>query len=518
MGIIIEFKNYREFLKAEEKVIWRYLAYRDFSPLLASLMIRGVAVKKCYKKLFDFNYAWSAHKGIKDYWFSNPQNITKIQKIGEKISLPEIKRAVNECYKQGERMLARSEKIRRKDLSHIQSTELFAMLKSYRDDILKFSVFIVYPMYAFEQPFENKIREFLKRNEWKNIDEAVGILTYPVKKNFAYWEQHDFLSLAAKIKKDKKLKNIFQKKTPTQAIKELKKYPEALKRIKEHIYEYGWLQCRNYYGKEWSLAEMAQRIKTALPTAENDFKELLQVEKKINSDYRKLVKTLRIKSGMLKIIEMSKELVYYRTYRTDIFYKSGYNIRNLLTEIGKRFGYDFSDIINMRIEEIMSLPKNKISKEALRQRKKGFAMVMVGGKMNWFWGSDMDRYRKELKEFKKSQKKQAEIKGNTANKGVVRGAAKIVKTVDDLPKVKKGDILVAPMTFPSFIPAMEKAAAFVTNEGGILCHAAIVSREMNKPCVINAKNATEVLRDGDLVEVDADEGVVRVVKAANKQK
>ena len=67
------------------------------------------------------------------------------------------------------------------------------------------------------------------------------------------------------------------------------------------------------------------------------------------------------------------------------------------------------------------------------------------------------------------------------------------------------------MTFPSFIAAMEKAAAFVTDEGGILCHAAIVSREMNKPCVIATKIATKIFKDGDLVEVDADKGVVRKV-------
>ncbi len=65
------------------------------------------------------------------------------------------------------------------------------------------------------------------------------------------------------------------------------------------------------------------------------------------------------------------------------------------------------------------------------------------------------------------------------------------------------------MTFPHFIAAMERCAAFVTDEGGILCHAAIVSREMRKPCVIGTKIATKVLKDGDLVEVDATKGIVR---------
>ena len=71
--------------------------------------------------------------------------------------------------------------------------------------------------------------------------------------------------------------------------------------------------------------------------------------------------------------------------------------------------------------------------------------------------------------------------------------------------------MVATMTFPNFIPAMEKAAAFVTDEGGILCHAAIVAREMKKPCIIGTKIATQVLHDGQLVEVDAKRGIVKIL-------
>ena len=68
------------------------------------------------------------------------------------------------------------------------------------------------------------------------------------------------------------------------------------------------------------------------------------------------------------------------------------------------------------------------------------------------------------------------------------------------------------MTFPAFLPAMKKAAAFITNEGGITCHAAIVAREMKKPCIIGTRIATKVLHDGDLVEVDANKGLVMILK------
>ena len=75
-------------------------------------------------------------------------------------------------------------------------------------------------------------------------------------------------------------------------------------------------------------------------------------------------------------------------------------------------------------------------------------------------------------------------------------------------KVKKGDILVAIMTNANHLPAMARAAAVVTDEGGITCHAAIAARELQKPCVVGTKFATLMLKNGDRVEVEADAGVV----------
>jgi len=106
-----------------------------------------------------------------------------------------------------------------------------------------------------------------------------------------------------------------------------------------------------------------------------------------------------------------------------------------------------------------------------------------------------------------------ELRGQAAYLGRVSGVVKIVKNRRQIKNVEEGDILVSPMTTPDFLAAMKKAAAFVTDEGGIVCHAAIVAREMKKPCIVGTKIATQVLKDGDLIEVDADEGVVRILKS-----
>lgn len=108
-----------------------------------------------------------------------------------------------------------------------------------------------------------------------------------------------------------------------------------------------------------------------------------------------------------------------------------------------------------------------------------------------------------------------EIKGIVANSGIYKGKAKIVRTlfsdriVEELKKVNKGDVLVAETTGPEMMVACEKAGAIVTDEGGMTSHAAIISRELGIPCIVGAKIATKLLKDGDFVEVDAEKGVVR---------
>jgi len=105
------------------------------------------------------------------------------------------------------------------------------------------------------------------------------------------------------------------------------------------------------------------------------------------------------------------------------------------------------------------------------------------------------------------------ITGQIAYKGIVKGRVKIVLNASD-PSIifTPGDILVAGMTRPEFLPLLLKAAGFVTDSGGILSHAAISARELKKPCIIGTKIATQMLKDGDMVEVDAINGVVKIIK------
>ena len=100
------------------------------------------------------------------------------------------------------------------------------------------------------------------------------------------------------------------------------------------------------------------------------------------------------------------------------------------------------------------------------------------------------------------------VRGLGASPGVASGKVKIVKDITELSKVEKGDILVTRMTSPDYVPAMKKATAIVTDEGGITAHAAIVSRELGTPCIVGTEKITQLVHDGDLITVDATNGIV----------
>lgn len=157
--------------------------------------------------------------------------------------------------------------------------------------------------------------------------------------------------------------------------------------------------------------------------------------------------------------------------------------------------------------EIGLLPK----KEILEPRANG--MFIIDGEE--LVVEDFESFSEKKKGYRfikaHSGESLSEIKGQVAYEGSVKGTVRIVKNRNNLASVEIGDIMVSPMTTPDFVPAMEKAAAFITDEGGIMCHAAIIAREMKKPCIIGTKIATDVLRDGDVVEVDAYSGIVSVI-------
>jgi len=100
------------------------------------------------------------------------------------------------------------------------------------------------------------------------------------------------------------------------------------------------------------------------------------------------------------------------------------------------------------------------------------------------------------------------LKGIGASPGLASGKVKIIHDIREIDKIKEGDVLVTKMTTPDMVPAMKKASAIVTDDGGLTCHAAIISRELGTPCVVGTQKATKVLKDNMVVTVDGEKGIV----------
>lgn len=156
------------------------------------------------------------------------------------------------------------------------------------------------------------------------------------------------------------------------------------------------------------------------------------------------------------------------------------------------------------------LSRKKLSKNTIKDRKKLYVLKFQYGKTSLTFDDKAKQIISKLKEI--DIERVSVLKGQVASSGRAEGRVVILRSIKDMGKVISGNIIVSPMTTPRMLPAAKKAYAIVTDEGGITCHAAIISRELNIPCIIRTKIATKVLKDGDLVEVDANRGIVKILK------
>ena len=254
---------------------------------------------------------------------------------------------------------------------------------------------------------------------------------------------------------------------------------------------------------------------------EKDCQELLKLAKQAKPDDFKKVFNLHLSfwpkfSAIISLGEALEEYKsnkiarqsYYLRQKTDTVEYVSYNN---LQKLAKQLLPDVKDFIDfLTYQEIIS--KKIPDKKELLKRKNSY--IYYGGKLYTELNVRQLERLAKIKILQDSGKSIPRhiLEGVTAMKGKVVGRVKVILESEKLNKVRKNDILVAPMTTPDYIMAMKKAAAFVTDEGGLTCHAAIIAREMKKPCIIGTKIATQVLKDGDLVELDAEKGIVNVIK------
>ncbi|MCK5062242.1 hypothetical protein KAR28_06890 [Candidatus Parcubacteria bacterium] len=214
-----------------------------------------------------------------------------------------------------------------------------------------------------------------------------------------------------------------------------------------------------------------------------------------------------------KVINLS---IQGRKKSEQIFPRGDKLVNNILDYIRNKTKFSKELLHFLSKDELFDFLANdkKLNESKLKERRKGFifckkGIILINDKPIKKVFADLGYDYQTVDNLNLK-----ELKGSVACKGIVKGKVKVIMSKKKISSIKINEILVASMTTPEYLPAMKKAVAFVTDEGGITCHAAIVARELNKPCIIGTKIATQVLRDNDLVEVDADRGIVTIIKKA----
>ena len=359
-----------------------------------------------------------------------------------------------------------------------------------------------------------KIKENLNVSTSK-FSEFFGILTSPMEESFVLKEKKKSLEILREINKDASLKNIFIKNTVEKIIEKISGL-KIIKKIDEHKKDYAWMNGDYVKSSPLEVTDVIKSLKEYLNNNINVNQELLEInnyikELKIKKD--QVFSKIDFNKEMENILFLTEKIGAMHDWRKESFLKSQFLFELLLQNISQKYKIDI-DILRFSLPEeiIQYLKTNKIDKDKILLRKK-YSLVLSGidGHKIFY---NKEALEIENKEFSFGDKEVFSlIKGMPASLGKVVGRAVVAYSSDEaIKKIQKGDILITSMTRPDFVPAMKVAGAIVTNEGGITCHASIVSREFKIPCVVGTRIATKVINDGDIIEVNGNHGIVYIIK------
>lgn len=284
--------------------------------------------------------------------------------------------------------------------------------------------------------------------------------------------------------------------------------------IEEYQKKFFWISNNYYKAKVLSVKFFKKEILDRRKNLRQARADLLKLENVPLFNAKKktaLLNHYKLSFFLRNLLEISDDFTWWQDERKKSTYQNIHLGTMILGEMARRLDISSESTKYLLPAEVGEMFTKKIPSAAeLSRRQKGCAFVAWEGGYYVCTGGEMEILRKRM--FKDKQEDNIiDIRGLTASVGIAKGPVCIIKSAEQINKVKTGDVLVAVMTRPDYIAGMKKAAAIVTNEGGITCHAAIVSRELGIPCIIGTKIATQVFKDGDMVEVNANHGVVKKI-------
>lgn len=470
----------------KQKIKWKKITAREYGVQYSEMQIRSLTDKvKRYLPYTTYNQIIIPEGNnacfliAEDDWNKLVQSLYK--KFSSSTTL--LDKFEKQFRKFGADYSETAKKISRKNLTKLTNKDLKKLYVEYQQKLLRYSVFVWagFILNNFvAQKAKEIIEKYLKKYSEKEKIEITEDFLRPLKKAAALQFQEDV----------EKIRGNFSEKS-----------------VNELYLKYRWLPCLDIHNKHWSKKEFREHLKT--------FKAAKRIQSKPKS-IKEILRKLKIKEKDRLYLEIAQRFTYIIDARDDFRRKGVFYARTLFKEITERMGIKLKDISYLQEKEIITFlgKGEKVSPSIIKERQKGFLLYFAkNGNIICEQGKTIPETLRKLG-VKDKEKRVEKVKGIIASSGKAKGKTVIVRGVKDLKEVKKGNIMVAITTHPDFVPAMRKTRAIVTDEGGLSCHAAIVSRELGIPCIVGTKIATKVLKDGDLVEVNANKGIVKILKKA----
>ena len=468
---------------------WHEFHKRARSPFFTGFILGAPGIQKAN---FPFDHR------IKNFgMFCDHVTVDREEKLGlrEKATAhlkkdPEFLVALmHRAYREHAEAIARWKEANQKDLSALSQEEFAKEFKKYTDDLNSFGIYVTLPLFV-EDYFESVLHEELGKRFGEQGEHWFGIAVNPIKDGTVLDEEIARLTL------------MVEGKTNQDA-------------LASHMQSFGWMANTGFFEEYYGADHYLSLIQNETEDPKERLDGILKSRKAHREEYEKLLAHLSDDPYLVAIARSANEAVFFRSYRTEMFYSSpGYN-QQLLNEAAKRLGLSGSkEIVWLYGKEVLDLLTSgtEADKDLIERRKEAYCYLsdFDGGYYSW----DGEEARQALAAYlgvEDEQEAVTEVKGSGAFLGNVSGKVVVLQNAAESGKVQDGDILITHATNVDFVPVLRKVSAIVTEEGGILSHAAIISRELRIPCVIGTKIATKVFKDGDMVEVDAQKGIVRKI-------
>lgn len=436
-------------------------------------------------------------------------------------------------------------KIPEDNLAQLDNEKLWQYYRDYEDTHFEYYQWGWIPVAAdmFGDNLTNRGKKILAAQKVPadKIEEYLALLTQPEKPSLLKEEQDNLIRIGIKIQADEGQFNLFKELFRKfkeedvkffglythseeyedkfeEVVRSLKKQikPEIIAELQKHFSQYFYTKF--IYTEEQGVYNFEHYLKELVRLVNSDH----NLQEAYNNQESEIKTTQRRRQELIKKLNLSEDLARFfsawgdfmvtKIYRRYAQLFALYKTTFILEEMAKRIGITLKELRFMTSREIkQALFEKQINKAEVKARKE-YCLYYTAKDTEIYYSGEAARNIVTKYIQKNLNKDITELSGQCGCRGHARGKVKIINVISDMVKMEAGDILVSISTQPDLLPAMKKAAAFVTDQGGVTSHAAIVAREMNMPCVIATKIATQVLKDGDEVEVDADKGIVKILK------